>query len=776
VAERTVNVTINYKVNTAEVQKAQQASQQAQRATEELRKSAQNYGTQAARAHKQAGDAARMNAKDVHGLDQNFNSLYNSVRLFLTAGLAKELVDITLNMAKLSGTVEGVEKAFARLPNSTLLMESLRKATRGTVNDLELMQKALMASNFRIPLEKLGTLLEFAAVKAQQTGQEVNHLVNYIVSGIGYRSIKRLDDLGFTANRVKEALGGVSLQAATMQQVMDAVTKLMQEDLEKTGGFAVTAATKVGQIETKYHELRVLLAQKFENNALLDFFKSALDGAKDLVESMPLKELKALFSLDWKKIHPVFIFGQITDVFEAWRQGLEDVAEQHVITNNAVQEAERIQKRIGDLTLEEKKARIKTEVDNRQKLLDSYFYELQALEMGGDKYSERAGLLRLNTREVKETVRILNEYQASLIDTTDDETKHLGIIAKKRLEIEKLQEQIEDTTRLGDLGRTGILTTALKEAQEELEELLGKELKKKKDDAAKRQRENDKRSFEHWKYYDDLRRRKLAEAEQEEIELLEDAAAKKREIAEKDAKMREELQRTTLSLAEDLLKSSVELATTTRNDEIENIRTYYDEQIELAGDNERAQKEIRIKQERELEKAREAQKEREKKAASTRILIDGLVAIAKIFGDFGWPAGIVPASVMAGITAVNVAQVKKFAKGVIDLDGPGTGTSDSIPARLSKGESVITAKATRQSMGLLEAIQANRIDDRILKSIDFSGGRTVQAGLNDERIVGELKAIRASQYKLEEQAGMIYRVYTDDDGNKKRIRSKSVNG
>ncbi|RDC69680.1 hypothetical protein DLJ49_18755 [Rhodovulum sp. 12E13] len=39
-------------------------------------------------------------------------------------------------------------------------------------------------------------------------------------------------------------------------------------------------------------------------------------------------------------------------------------------------------------------------------------------------------------------------------------------------------------------------------------------------------------------------------------------------------------------------------------------------------------------------------------------------------------------------------QLPGFAAGVIGIDGPGTGTSDSILARLSRGESVITARAT----------------------------------------------------------------------------------
>jgi hypothetical protein len=47
----------------------------------------------------------------------------------------------------------------------------------------------------------------------------------------------------------------------------------------------------------------------------------------------------------------------------------------------------------------------------------------------------------------------------------------------------------------------------------------------------------------------------------------------------------------------------------------------------------------------------------------------------------------------------------KFAKGVIGLEGAGTGTSDSIDAKLSKGESVITAKATERFAPLLAQME-----------------------------------------------------------------------
>jgi hypothetical protein len=43
------------------------------------------------------------------------------------------------------------------------------------------------------------------------------------------------------------------------------------------------------------------------------------------------------------------------------------------------------------------------------------------------------------------------------------------------------------------------------------------------------------------------------------------------------------------------------------------------------------------------------------------------------------------------------------------IRGPGTGTSDSIPAMLSNGEFVINAKATKQNLGLLHALNSGQM-------------------------------------------------------------------
>jgi hypothetical protein len=214
------------------------------------------------------------------------------------------------------------------------------------------------------------------------------------------------------------------------------------------------------------------------------------------------------------------------------------------------------------------------------------------------------------------------------------------------------------------------------------------------------------------------------------------------------------------------------------NRRLEHLQRHYDEQVELAGDNERAKKEIRLKGDREADKMRQQIAEKEWKARRSAIIIDTATGIMRAFATLPTPAAIIESAVIAALGASQLAIVNRtkpqgFAKGVLNLKGPGSETSDSIPAMLSRGESVMTAQETRKSMGLLQAIKANRIDDRILKSIDFSGGRNVV--LNDEKIVEAIKnQVFPKPPDLIKQGRQIIETYTDKNGNRKKIRSKSM--
>lgn len=82
------------------------------------------------------------------------------------------------------------------------------------------------------------------------------------------------------------------------------------------------------------------------------------------------------------------------------------------------------------------------------------------------------------------------------------------------------------------------------------------------------------------------------------------------------------------------------------------------------------------------------------------------------------------ATIMANIaTAISTVKSAKFAKGGLIL-GPGTGTSDSITAQVSNGESVMTANATAMFSPLLSAI--NQLGGGV--PITHHGGTSAQLG------------------------------------------------
>ena len=93
------------------------------------------------------------------------------------------------------------------------------------------------------------------------------------------------------------------------------------------------------------------------------------------------------------------------------------------------------------------------------------------------------------------------------------------------------------------------------------------------------------------------------------------------------------------------------------------------------------------------------------------ILAAGATTAAEGGGVIGYVAGIIAAfAAVAGLYASvkSLEPVGAYKDGVIDFKGKGTGTSDSNLVRISKGESVITAKATQQYRPILEAMNSHK--------------------------------------------------------------------
>jgi hypothetical protein len=191
----------------------------------------------------------------------------------LTAGAIIGIGKAAVEMGKLAASAEAVERGFKRVANEQIL-DGLRDAVRGTVTDLELMQQTVSANQLGLSVQNLATLFEFAKQRADETGQSVDHLTNSIVTGIGRKSPLILDNLGISAIALKEALGGVSLEAASVGQVTEAVGKIAKQALDEAGDAGETNADKIARFSATMENMRVELGEKIAPvlGKLADFF------------------------------------------------------------------------------------------------------------------------------------------------------------------------------------------------------------------------------------------------------------------------------------------------------------------------------------------------------------------------------------------------------------------------------------------------------------------------------------------------------------------------
>jgi hypothetical protein len=150
-------------------------------------------------------------------------------------------------------------------------------------------------------------------------------------------------------------------------------------------------------------------------------------------------------------------------------------------------------------------------------------------------------------------------------------------------------------------------------------------------------------------------------------------------------------------------------------------------------------------------------------------IIGGALGIINAISQLGPIAGAIAAVAVAATTAAQIGIISsqkpppppKFAKGVIGLRGAGTSTSDNIDAKLSRGESVMTAKATEafaDQLAMMELAVGNkpnyqfgkgRFATGFIPTTDggFSARQTAQSSLNSvamaETVISAVRSIPA---------------------------------
>lgn len=241
--------------------------------------------------------------KSADNLNQGFKNLTTSVKGFAAAaGLAfgvREITAFIKESAVLAGQMDGVRQAYERVADPTL-MNRLKEATRGTVSEFQLMKTVTTASNFGIALEQLPTLLEFARRRAKDTGIEVDILVEKIIKGIGRKSVLILDDLQVSASQIKEQLGGVAVESASVADLTRAIGNIAGKAYSDFAEGALTTAEQLAITTAELENAKVAFGEWLTpaTSAWANFQLDVIQGIPKFIEN-----IKNFFDFsNWMKI------------------------------------------------------------------------------------------------------------------------------------------------------------------------------------------------------------------------------------------------------------------------------------------------------------------------------------------------------------------------------------------------------------------------------------------------------------------------------------------
>lgn len=585
-----------------------------------------------------------------------------------------EIRQFIADSSRLAAEAEGVTAAFERL-NRPDLLNNLRSATKGTVSDLELMKNAINFNNFGLPIEKLGIALEFARRRAKDTGQEVDYLVQSIVTGIGRQSPLILDNLGINAKRV-------ATEFQRTGNFAEAAFNIISEETKKAGADLDTFAEKQARLNAQIQNLKVQLGGVF--NEIVVGTGKAINAGID-------------------KIAFLFLGGKSIDA-EIDRTRKEIEAERNKGRKPTPQNTQLITPRKidfqGGFTQAELLAMSKPELEKLKESGENQINEgLVVSQKDVDSVKDKIGqidkvLERFSTK-VKETKRKVKEdtpvktkdlFEMTPEEWAEDIDKRVAALNKFEKEIKDFRAQVDK-----DIEKP--------EGIQSLSELIGQES-----------------GFGESSQADATRLQlgiQLAREQRVKDEAEKERARNEKEI--RDERVRQEIQayQSIVNAAVNAYNAITNAQLAAQDVQIAAQQRRVDQATELykQGNVEV----LKLEQERldESIKKREEIARRQQIINAALTVSESILAIATAAGETGAGAIVIVPAVIAAIaagfaavTALSQENQQGFKDGVVDYQGKGTEKSDSNTVKISKGESVITAEATKKYKTDLEAMNA----------------------------------------------------------------------
>jgi hypothetical protein len=298
-----------------------------------------NYIISAKDKTKAGVSSAKKNFKSVDGVFKNLQTTLAGVAGgFAVFSAALKGVEISRYAAQ----IQDVRTAFQNIAssqgmNAVKVLDDMKRATAGTLEELTLMQKFNEAAGLGVPMEEFAAALEIARVAAKTTGQSVEWMTSSIVTGLARQSTRIIDNVQITmsateANEYWAESIGKTVDELTDQEKRVAFMKLAmkkgRDNVEAAGGAAAGAADTFTQLTASVKDLGgnlgAVLLPKVSSAA--NWLAKGAQAASDFLDKMrPLnREFREWLSTVRAESDPSESIRQLTIQAESYKKSIED--------------------------------------------------------------------------------------------------------------------------------------------------------------------------------------------------------------------------------------------------------------------------------------------------------------------------------------------------------------------------------------------------------------------------------------------------------------------
>lgn len=306
-------------------------------------------------------------------------STFTSLKIGVAAVAGYMSINMIRSFVQMAGETDTVKTAFSNMSNAIgksadSLLASMKKASRDTISEIDLMKNATTAVQLmgEDVVQYLPKMIEIAIAAARAKGVEASQMLEDIVTASGRQSTQILDNLGISSVRAGQYMDEY---AAKLGKTRDKLTeseksaaffyatmKAGNEVIGNVGKGTLTLGEKVQTIDAKFKNLSANLSVIFVPaiSKVIDWINLMIEPIADLIKWLDILNNKGTRSMKeiaeeaiklrsdierWAKMQDLTV-EQFIYKFKNVKNATGDVVRQYIALGNELQKVQQTQNKI----------------------------------------------------------------------------------------------------------------------------------------------------------------------------------------------------------------------------------------------------------------------------------------------------------------------------------------------------------------------------------------------------------------------------------------------